>query len=50
MQPMQAGNDTPRHLLYVACTKARDHLLVTATAPASESLDDLIDSDSGQSI
>lgn len=33
--------DTERHLLYVACTRARDHLLVTATAPASEFLDDL---------
>lgn len=30
-----------RHLLYVACTRARDHLLVTATEPASEFLDDL---------
>jgi mRNA-degrading endonuclease RelE of RelBE toxin-antitoxin system len=33
--------ETERHLLYVACTRARDHLLVTATAPASEFLDDL---------
>ena len=31
-----------RHLLYVACTRARDHLLVTATEPASEFLDDLV--------
>ena len=30
-----------RHLLYVACTRARDHLLVTSVAPASEFLDDL---------
>jgi hypothetical protein len=30
-----------RHLLYVACTRARDHLLVTAASPASEFLDDL---------
>jgi superfamily I DNA/RNA helicase/mRNA-degrading endonuclease RelE of RelBE toxin-antitoxin system len=30
-----------RHLLYVACTRARDHLLVTGVAPASEFLDDL---------
>jgi superfamily I DNA/RNA helicase len=29
--------DTERHLLYVACTRARDHLLVTATEPASSS-------------
>ena len=33
--------DTERHLLYVACTRARDHLLVTGVAPASEFLDDI---------
>ncbi|KAF0247036.1 MAG: UvrD/REP [Planctomycetota bacterium] len=33
--------NTERHLLYVACTRARDQLLITATAPASEFLDDL---------
>jgi superfamily I DNA/RNA helicase len=33
--------DTERHLLYVACTRARDHLLVTSATPASEFLDDL---------
>ncbi len=33
--------ETERHLLYVACTQARDHLLVTGVAPASEFLDDL---------
>ncbi len=33
--------NTERHLLYVACTRARDHLLVTAVAPASEFLNDL---------
>jgi superfamily I DNA/RNA helicase/mRNA-degrading endonuclease RelE of RelBE toxin-antitoxin system len=32
---------TERHLLYVACTRARDHLQVTGVAPASEFLDDL---------
>ncbi|PYQ32079.1 MAG: DNA helicase [Acidobacteria bacterium] len=32
---------TERHLLYVACTRARDHLLVTGIAPGSEFLDDL---------
>ena len=31
-----------RHLLYVACTRARDHLLVTGVEPASEFLDDLL--------
>lgn len=33
--------NTERHLLYVACTRARERLLVTATDPASEFLDDL---------
>lgn len=33
--------NTERHLLYVACTRARDHLLVTCVGPASEFLDDL---------
>ncbi len=32
---------TERHLLYVACTRARDYLLVTSGGPASEFLDDL---------
>jgi len=34
--------DSERHLLYVACTRARDHLLVTGVKPASEFLDDLL--------
>jgi hypothetical protein len=33
--------NTERHMLYLACTRARDHLLVTSVAPASEFLDDL---------
>ena len=33
--------DTERHLLYVACTRARDYLLVTSAEIASEFLDDL---------
>jgi len=33
--------DTERHLLYVVCTRARDHLLVTGVNPASEFLEDL---------
>ena len=33
--------NTERHLLYVACTRARDRLLVTGVEPASEFLDDL---------
>jgi superfamily I DNA/RNA helicase/mRNA-degrading endonuclease RelE of RelBE toxin-antitoxin system len=32
---------TERHLLYVACTRARDQLLVTGVEPASEFLTDL---------
>lgn len=32
---------TERHLLYVACTRARDNLLITGVEPASEFLDDL---------
>ena len=33
--------NTERHLLYVACTRARDYLLVTSSTPPSEFLDDL---------
>lgn len=33
--------DTERQLLHVACTRARDHLLITAVDPASEFLDDM---------
>lgn len=38
---LQEVYDIERHLLYVACTRARDHLLVTSVEPASEFLDDL---------
>jgi superfamily I DNA/RNA helicase len=38
---LQEVYDTERHLLYVACTRARDYLLVTGVEPASEFLDDL---------
>jgi len=34
--------DSERHLLYVACTRARDDPLVTSVKPASEFLDDLL--------
>ncbi len=34
--------NTERHLLYVACTRARDQLLVTSAGSASEFLDDLV--------
>jgi superfamily I DNA/RNA helicase/mRNA-degrading endonuclease RelE of RelBE toxin-antitoxin system len=33
--------NTERQLLYVACTRPREYLLVTSVAPASEFLDDL---------
>lgn len=38
---LQEVYDTERQLLYVACTRARDFLLLTSVIPASEFLDDL---------
>jgi ATP-dependent exoDNAse (exonuclease V) beta subunit len=38
---LQEVYDTEHHLLYVACTRARDHLLITSGEPASEFLEDL---------
>ncbi len=43
---LQVTYETERHLLYVACTRARDHLLVTAVEPGSEFLEDLLASSS----
>ena len=37
---LQDVYDTERHLLYVAWTRARDHLLVTGVEPGSEFLED----------
>lgn len=37
----QEVDDIERHLLYVACTRARDRLLVTSDESPSEFLDDL---------
>jgi mRNA-degrading endonuclease RelE of RelBE toxin-antitoxin system len=34
--------DTERHLLYVACTRARDHLFVSGVEPGSEFLSDFV--------
>ncbi len=34
--------NTERHLLYVACTRARDTLFVTGVKPGSEFLDDFM--------
>ncbi len=39
---MESVYETERHLLYVACTRARDQLLVTGLTPGSEFLDDLL--------
>ena len=44
---LQEVYDTERHLLYVACTRARDHLLVTGVAPVSEFLDDFTKGNQG---
>ena len=45
---LQEVYDTERHLLYVACTRARDHLLVTGVEPVSEFLDDFVKGDQGR--
>jgi mRNA-degrading endonuclease RelE of RelBE toxin-antitoxin system len=42
---LQEVYDTERHLLYVACTRARDYLLVTGVDPVSEFLDDFTKGD-----
>ena len=39
---LEDAYETERHLLYVACTRAREHLLVTGLEPGSEFLDDLV--------
>jgi len=41
MAELEAAFETERHLLYVACTRARDRLLVSAISPGSEFLGDL---------
>ena len=38
---LEAVQDTERHLLYVAATRARDRLHLSGVAPGSEFLDDL---------
>ncbi|TKD51846.1 3'-5' exonuclease [Sphingomonas baiyangensis] len=45
---LKAVQDTERHLLYVAATRARDRLLLAGIRPGSEFLDDLVDGESGQ--
>ncbi len=39
---LEAIYETERHLLYVACTRARDCLLVSGVEPMSEFVDDLV--------
>jgi hypothetical protein len=39
---LQEVYDAERHLLYVACSRARDYLLVTGVEPVSVFLDDFI--------
>jgi mRNA-degrading endonuclease RelE of RelBE toxin-antitoxin system len=41
MAELEAATETERHLLYVACTRARDRLMVSGIAPGSEFLDDM---------
>ena len=42
MRISKRSYDSERHLLYVSCTRARDHLLVTGIKPLSEFLGDLV--------
>lgn len=35
--------ESERHLFYVACTRARDHLYVSSVSPGSEYIEDLLD-------
>lgn len=42
MADLKEVYDTERHLLYVACTRARDHLLITGEKPGSEFLEDML--------
>ena len=41
---LQEVYDTERRLLYVACTRARDHVSVRSVEPASAFLEDLVGS------
>lgn len=43
MHELQSIHETERHLLYVAATRARENLLITARHPGSEFLADLIE-------
>ncbi|MGI9360210.1 MAG: 3'-5' exonuclease [Parasphingorhabdus sp.] len=39
---MENAYETERHLLYVACTRARDKLLVSGVMPGSDFIDDIL--------
>ena len=43
MADLEAIQETERHLLYVAATRARDRLMLSGVAPGSEFLDDIRD-------
>lgn len=45
---LQEVYDTERHLLYVACTRPRDFLLITGIDPVSEFLDDIVKGEAAQ--
>jgi len=38
---LKEAYELERHLLYVACTRARDHLMITGVNPVSEFIDDI---------
>ena len=42
MADLEDVYETERHLLYVACTRSRDHLLISSVNPSSEFLCDLL--------
>jgi superfamily I DNA/RNA helicase len=42
MSQIEEVYETERHLLYVACTRARDHLMISAAGEASEFIQDLL--------
>ena len=42
MAEMETIYESERHLLYVACTRPRDRLMVSAVAPGSEFLEDFV--------
>jgi len=41
MADLEAVQNTERHLLYVAATRARDRLMLSGVSPGSEFIDDL---------